>query len=199
MADKRSSFSDRERELAELLSKIARKCESALNRVYELTISHVYGLALKIITKPSEADEVALDVFKQVWDKAGDYNDMRGTPSAWLMTITRSRSIDKIRSTARWRNRTDNLDELVLDPDDVPQPNPAPDEIAEIRQKREIIDQALSMLSPYERESIELAYFYGMSQSEISSHMNKPLGTVKSWIRSGMAKLRTTLVPARAE
>ena len=176
-----------EQELAELLAKIARGCESALGKLYDKTISQVYGLAAKILSSYDEADEVSLDVFNQVWQKSLEYSPDRGSPSAWLITLTRSRAIDKLRSSKKRRLLQNPL------PDDVPDNSGSPDEETETREKRELIESALSELPASQRRSIELAYFHGMSQTEISAHLNEPLGTVKSWMRAGMAKLRQRL------
>ena len=135
-----------------------------------------------------DADEVALDVFKQIWNKALDYEPDRGTPSAWVITMTRSRAIDRIRSDAKRRTTNEPLMGDSLDN------TPIPDETTEVREKRELIEKALSELTPKQKRSIELAYFRGLSQSEISKHMNEPLGTVKSWMRTGMIRLREILI-----
>jgi len=186
--EKLKKLSDAERDLAILISKIAKGCESALKKLYDNTISQVYGLAYKILSNKPDADEVALDVFKQIWNKALDYEPDRGSPSAWLITVTRSRAIDKIRSDAK--RRTTNKPLLTDSIDNTP----LPDETASVREKRELIDKALSELTPKQRKSIELAYFNGLSQSEISELMNEPLGTVKSWMRTGMMRLREILI-----
>jgi RNA polymerase sigma-70 factor, ECF subfamily len=175
---------DIEHELRELISKISRGCESALGKLYDRMISQVFGLALKILRSTTEADEVTIDVFKQIWDKACDYTPDRGTPSAWLITLTKSRAIDKLRSDMRRRSLQDTLH------DDIPADIDPPDETAETREKRALIEKALSELTPKQRESIELAYFHGLTQTEISARMNEPLGTVKSWMRAGMIRLR---------
>jgi len=191
MADierKLEKLSDHERELAMLISKIAKGCESALKKLYDTTISQVYSLAYRILSNNPDADEVALDVFKQIWKKALDYEPGRGTPSAWLITMTRSRAIDKIRSDAKRRTTNEPLIGDSLDN------SPLPDETTSVREKRKLIDKALSELTPQQRRSIELAYFKGLSQSEISRQMNEPLGTVKSWMRTGMIKLREILI-----
>jgi len=185
---KTKKLSDHERDLAMLISKIAKGCESALKKLYDHTIAQVYGLAYKILSNNPDADEVALDVFKQIWNKAPDYEPERGTPSAWLITLTRSRAIDRIRSDTK--RRTTN-EPLISDSADN---TPLPDETTEVREKRQLIEKALSELTPQQRQSIELAYFKGLSQSEISKQMNEPLGTVKSWMRTGMIKLRGILI-----
>ncbi len=187
LKDKLSKLPSNEKDLAELIDKIARGCESALSKFYDLTVSRVYGLALKILTKNHDADEVAMDVFKQIWNKAADYSPERGSPTAWLITLTRSRSIDRLRTDMKRKIREDSLDF------NVPTSSSTSDEKTEIREKRDLINDALSALSPGQRKSIELAYYYGLTQVEIADIMNEPLGTVKSWMRAGMIKLRTNL------
>ena len=188
LPEKLSKFPKDEKDLAELIAKIAKGCESAFREFYDLTISKVYGLAFKILTRNHDVDEVALDVFKQIWNKAPNYTPDRGTPSAWLITLTRSRAIDRLRSDAKRKIREDSL-EFKL-----PASTSSSEEKTEMREKRVLIDNALSTLSPGQRKSIELAYFYGLTQTEISDLMNEPLGTVKSWMRAGMSKLRTTII-----
>ena len=188
LQEKLSKFTKDEKDLADLIAIIAKGCESALRKFYDLTISRVYGLALKILARNHDADEVALDVFKQIWNKATDYTPDRGTPSAWLITLTRSRAIDRLRSDAKRKIREDSLEF------NLPASTSSSEEKAEMREKRDLINKALSALSPAQRRSIELAYFYGLTQTEISELMNKPLGTVKSWMRAGMSKLRTTII-----
>jgi len=188
--EKIKKLSDRERDLSILISKIAKGCESALKKLYDNTIAQIYGLAYRILNNQADADEVALDVFKQIWNKAPDYEPGRGTPSAWVITLTRSRAIDRIRSDTK--RRTTN-EPLIADSDSIDD-GPLPDETRDMMEKRELIDKALSELTPQQRRSIELAYFKGLSQSEISKQMNEPLGTVKSWMRTGMIKLREILI-----
>lgn len=188
LKDKLKKLPSSEKELAELIDKISRGCESALNKLYDLTVAQVYGLALKILTKNHDADEVALDVYKQIWNKAGSYEPERGNPSAWLITLTRSRAIDRLRVDKKRRIREDSLD--YRDPESPIKT----DEKTDIREKRALINGALEELSAGQRKSIELAYYYGLSQSEIAEVMNEPLGTVKSWMRAGLSKLRANLV-----
>ena len=187
--ERTKKLSEREHDLAILISKIAKGCESALKKLYDNTIAQVYGLAYRILHNQADADEVALDVFKQIWSKAPDYEPGRGTASAWVITLTRSRAIDRIRSDTK--RRTTN-EPLYADNDSI-DGTPLPDETRDVIEKRELIEKALSELSPEQRLSIELAYFKGLSQSEISKQMNQPLGTVKSWMRTGMIKLREIL------
>jgi RNA polymerase sigma-70 factor (ECF subfamily) len=179
--------SDQERDLANLISEIAEGSESALSTLYDFTNRLVFGLALRILSDVAEAEEVTLDVFMHVWDRAADYDPGRSTPSTWLLMLTRSRAIDRLRSGAKQTLLED------LSDTDVSSPEGDPEEKALFAEKREIVRNALSSLTPRQRKPIELAYFYGLTQSEISKRLGQPLGTVKSSIRLGMVKLRELL------
>ncbi|HXG30013.1 MAG TPA: sigma-70 family RNA polymerase sigma factor [Thermodesulfobacteriota bacterium] len=173
--------------MANLISEIAEGSESALSTLYDLTNRLVFGLALRILSDVAEAEEVTLDVFMHVWDRAADYDPGRSTPSTWLLMLTRSRAIDRLRSGAKQTLLED------LSDTDVSSPEGDPEEKALFAEKREIVRNALSSLTPQQRKPIELAYFYGLTQSEISKRLGQPLGTVKSSIRLGMVKLRELL------
>ena len=183
-----SEKSDNNKEIAGLISKISRGCESALSALYDKTSALVYGLIRRMLSEKEEAEEVALDVYMQIWDKATSYKSERGKPLTWILMLTRSRSIDKIRSGSKRRSLEQPLYEGVLATTNNP-------EIQSLdAENKKLIKNALLELSENERKAIELAYFQGLSQSEIANEMNHPLGTVKSWIRHGMKKLRDHLI-----
>lgn len=173
------------------IRQIAAGDQMALGQLYDETSHLVYGLALRILGDPAEAEEVTLDVYEQVWRQAGDFNLQRGTPLVWLTMLTRSRAIDRLRVAKRQRYREESLDEAHNFMSTVA----SPEEDALTIERRQIVQMALSDLSPDQREAIELAYFQGMSHSEIAQHLGQPLGTVKTRIRSGMMKLRAWLLP----
>jgi len=180
-------FSDKEIEWKNLISEIAAGSESALKSLYNDTISIVYALVSRIVSNKDEADEVALDVYKYVWDKASDYDPMRSSPSTWLIMIARSRAIDKIRqrsSRIRFESTIEN---------DVVNNKPDSEDSFMAIEKRKLVQEALLQLSPKQRRVIELAYFYQLSQSEISNMLDMPIGSVKSTIRLAMVKLKESL------
>ncbi len=181
-------FSTKELELAELISKISEGSESALSSFYDYTSRLVFGLALRILSDLTDAEEVTIEVYMQVWDKAVEYVPEKSAPSAWLLMLTRSRSIDHLRSSSRRKNIEESL--VIEFPDSFADP----EETIMFAEKRSLIQDALSKLTPPQRKSIELAYFYGLTQTEISDRLGQPLGTVKSWIRLGMIKLREILM-----
>lgn len=175
--------------MAMLISQVAKGNESSLSELYDTTSRYVYGLAFRILADVAEAEEVTIEVFMQVWNKAAEYNPERSTPLSWLFMLTRSRAIDRLRSGAKRSKLEDSLEM------DIPTSDTNPEEATLAVERRELVRNALSKLTPQQRKAIELAYFYGLSQSEIAVRLRQPIGTVKSWMRFGMIKLREILSP----
>jgi len=175
-----------------LISAIASGDQAAMGTLYDATSRVVFGLALRILNDRATAEEVMLDVYTQVWRQAGSYDLQRGSAMAWLMTITRSRAIDRLRSGWQDRQRREPLETVG----DVRAGDSSPEEATEISERRVLVRQALGSISPEQRELIELAYYGGLSHSEIALQTSLPLGTVKTRIRLGMLKLREMLGPA---
>jgi RNA polymerase sigma-70 factor, ECF subfamily len=164
--------------------------QSALARLYDSTNRMVYGLILRIVSNTHTAEEVLLDVYLQIWRKAETYNASKGTVLAWLFTIARSRAIDALRSrAAKESGQQEPLDTAVAAVDRAP----SPEENSAISQRRQFVQQCLGELPAEQREAIELAYFRGLSHSEIAAALKQPLGTVKTRVRLGMARLRESL------
>ncbi|MDW8241161.1 MAG: sigma-70 family RNA polymerase sigma factor [Acidobacteriota bacterium] len=173
------------------IRQIAAGDQVALGQLYDGTSRFVYGLALRILGDPGEAEEVTLDVYEQVWRQAGDYSLQRGTPLVWLTMLTRSRAIDRLRVAKRQRHREESLDEAHYFTSTLA----SPEEDALTVERRQLVQEALRSLNPDQRQAVELAYFHGMSHAEIAQYLGEPLGTVKTRIRSGMMKLREWLLP----
>ena len=166
----------------------------ALARLYDGTVRLVYGLALRILRDTGGAEEITEDVYMQVWRQAARYDPARGSVVRWLLTVTRSRAIDRLRAGASQREHHAPLDEAG----DVLDTAPGPEHAATEGERRTLVRAALARLSDDQREAIELAYFRGMSHSEIATRLGAPLGTVKTRIRLGMDRLRTSLGEAGA-
>jgi RNA polymerase sigma-70 factor (ECF subfamily) len=166
--------------------------QAALGTLYDSTSRVIFGLALRILNDRATAEEVMLDVYTQVWRQAASYDLQRGSPMAWLMTIARSRAIDRLRSGWQDQQRKEPLEAIG----DARSDSSSPEENAEIAERRKLVRQALSQISAEQRELIELAFYGGLSHSEIALEKNLPLGTVKTRIRLGMLKLREMLGPA---
>jgi RNA polymerase sigma-70 factor, ECF subfamily len=185
-------WSDRERESEALVARLAGGDERALATLYDSTNRIVFGLALRILGDPLSAEDVTMEVYLQVWRTAGSYDPRRGTVSSWLVILARSRAIDCLRSRkARRAELEENIDEVVNLRDSRPGPELASVEAGRSR----IVQKAMADLSPDQREAIELAYFSGLSHTEVAVHMGLPLGTVKTRIRLGMLNLRKLLGP----
>lgn len=156
----------------------------ALASLYDATNHLVYGMALRILGNPADAEEVTLDIYTQVWRAASNFDEQRGSVLAWLMTMARTRSIDRLRSVSNRSRREEPLTESPESTAALPcgQPGVA----------REV-QTALNALAPEQREAIELSYWYGYSHAELAGKLGQPLGTVKTRIRLGMMKLRSQL------
>ncbi len=177
---------------AGLLTRIGEGDEAALDDLYGQTSGPVFALTQRILRDPSAAEDVTLEVYLQVWRQAVTFDARRGTASAWLFMLARSRAIDRLRSRAqRARDRQRPLDEVAPLRDAAPDP----EEAAELAARRALVLSALAALSREQREAIELAYFSGLSQTEIAERSGAPLGTVKTRIRLGMLKLRELMEP----
>ena len=155
--------------------------------IYDRYATLVYGLARRILGNAQEAEDLAHEVFVSLLAK-GNYDPDRGSLAGFLCTSTRSRAIDRIR--ARTRART-AIAEFAQELAETPVPS-ASDELA-LAQSSSAVREALAGLPAAQRQALELAYFRGLSQTEIAAHLDAPLGTVKTWVRGGLTALRSRL------
>jgi RNA polymerase sigma factor (sigma-70 family) len=177
---------------AELMRQVAAGDTGGLETLYDRYHSMAYALALRITTETGLAEDVVQDSFLGVWRNAARYAEPKGSVRGWLLAIVRHRAIDAIR---RQRNGVALGDQSD---DTLPASLTVPDIWPEVagRLDAEQVRQALTALPPAQREVIELAYFDGLTQREIASHTNAPLGTVKSRMRLGLVALRQQFVGA---
>ncbi|MFN2454834.1 MAG: sigma-70 family RNA polymerase sigma factor [Pyrinomonadaceae bacterium] len=175
---------------AQLLEAITRGDESSLAALYDRYNSILFGLLLRILHDRAEAEDVLQEVFWRVWQHAADFDETRGRVFTWLVTIARSRAIDRLRSLGS-RERTveeaARTSELLISP----VTNAATATLA--AEQREIVSRALAQIPEEQRRTLVLAYFEGLTQSEIAARTNEPLGTVKTRTRAGLARLRILL------
>ena len=185
-----TSSSPREVSLdATLLSRLLQKDVSAFEQLYDRHSRLVYGLVLRILQQASTSEEVVQDVFLQLWRNADQYDSSRGPFVPWLCTMARNRALDQLRlKSERQRRREDQ-------PDELPSVVVAPDYEKALDEKRsaERVRALMASLTPQQKKAIELAYFEGLSHSEIAATLKEPLGTVKSWIRNGLLRLKEGL------
>jgi RNA polymerase sigma-70 factor (ECF subfamily) len=176
----------------DLIARVKTGNSEALDEIYRRYASPVYSLVWKILQNPEESEDVALDVFWQIWRQAASYDSSRGAPPAWIFTLARSRAIDRLRARHRKEDRTISFDDpaIVLDPLDQ---EATPDQVASYRQNRDAVREAMKVLSAPQREAVELAFFQGLTHVEIAEKLRLPLGTVKTRIRQGLIRLRRRL------
>ncbi len=171
----------------ELLHAIARGDELSLATLYDRYSAILLGLMLRILHSRPEAEDVLQEVFLQVWRRAADFDEARGRGFTWLVTLARSRAIDRLRSLdARGRAATAAQREVQEETAD------AADDVLHAEQ-RAIVLAALAQLPAEQSRALLLAYFDGLTQSEIAAHLQQPLGTIKTRMRSGLIKLRELL------
>jgi RNA polymerase sigma-70 factor, ECF subfamily len=176
-----------------LMEQMAKQDQEALSVLYDRYRGVVFSLALRILRDRAEAEEVMTDVFFQSWKSAGGFDPLRGSVAGWLITLCRSRAIDRLRARGR---RDASLAALAADPLQTVSQGAAgagPEESTEIRHRSARILAALGALSTEQRGVLELAYYSGLSHSEIAAKLGEPLGTVKTRIRQGLLALRESL------
>ena len=177
------------------LRRIASGDQAAAARLYDRHARPLYSLILRILANETEAEDVLQDVFAQAFRQAARYDSRRGAVAAWLLTIARSRAIDRLR-VRRTRVEARTGDTQALDEMPDAQPDAASSMLDEERSR--LVRQALGELPMLQRMAIELAYYEGLSHSEIAERLEQPLGTVKTRIRLGLLKLRDVLTEGRA-
>jgi RNA polymerase sigma-70 factor (ECF subfamily) len=175
---------------ATLLQRVARGDSLAFDQLYTRWSPMLYGLTCKILNDPKEAEDALQDGFIHVWHKASSYDAGRSSPTTWAYMIFRNKAIDRLRSLER---RGRGIERIALE--EAPQATPAagPEEGADSSERRQVVKSALESIPPDQREAISLAFFSGLTQSEIAQRIGAPLGTVKARIRRGLLKLADVL------
>ena len=174
---------------AMLVHQLLQRDVDAFEQLYDRHSRIVYALVLRIVQQASTAEEVVQDVFLQLWRNASRYDTRRGPFIPWLMAVARNRALDHLRlKSERQRRREDQTEELppVIG---FPQFEKALDD----KRRAERVRAVMGALNPQQKKVIELAYFEGLSHTEIAETLKEPLGTVKSWIRNGLLRLKEGL------
>lgn len=175
----------------ELLLRIHARDEAALGMLYDQYSGLVYTLALRVVGDRELAREVLQDAFMRCWDGAERYDPARGSVPGWLMGIARNRAID----TLRGRQHQARLREQTALPEPGSRGEPRHEDDTETMLLDHSVHDALGTLSHTQRQVIELSYYGGFSQTEIAERLDRPLGTVKAQMRTGMGRLRELLRP----
>lgn len=175
----------------ELLALLARSDDIALAELYDRYGGVAYGLALRILRDDGLAQDAVQDAFLAVWRSAAGFLPERAKPSTWILTLVHRRAVDLVRREQRRRTEP-------LEPEQHPATGPS-DEEAAVRFYRRAVQDALGQLPADQRQAIELAYYGGLSQSEIAERLGQPLGTIKSRTFAGLSRLRELLREAGVE
>ena len=174
-----------------LVEAVARADEDALGELYDRFGKVAYGLAFRILQDAALAEDAVQEAFLQIWRGAGSYEPERAKASTWLLTFVHRRAVDLVRREERRR---------TLPEEAAPEPSGAgPDESVVGRSRGEIVRAALRRLPEEQREAIELAYYGGLTQSELAARLEQPLGTIKSRMFAGLQRLRVLLAEAGYE
>ena len=174
-----------------LMDRLNARDPAALASLYDRYSRMVYSLALRIAGQPAVAEEIVQDVFLKLWHSAERYRAERGPLGPWLCTLARNRALDHLRLKREKQRRREDSFEGALPLAAVA---PDPEALADASERAVRVRASLRELPPAQQRAIELAYFEGMTHSEIAEALAEPLGTVKSWIRSGLVRMRESLV-----
>lgn len=179
-------------ELMALIDRVGRRDEAALRQLYDRTSPKLFGLAMRVVRQREWAEDVLQEAFLTIWRVAGDYRASLSPPMAWLGLIVRSRALDLLRRrTADRAQLTQEFDEVMADTFESDASNPM--DTADASEQAWALHQCLTQLEGKQREVVSLAYLRDMSHGELAEQLKLPLGTVKTWIRRGLEKLRTCI------
>lgn len=162
--------------------------QQAFESLYDALSGAVYGLVLRVLRDPAQSEEVTQEIFVEVWRTAPRFDASRGTARTWVLTLAHRRAIDRVRSSQRARDR--ELAEAQGAPTTPPE---QPDDVVTARFERAEVVDALDSLGGRHREVVELAFFGGLTHTQIAERLDLPLGTVKTRIRDGLHRLRDIL------
>lgn len=176
------------RQLAAALVRVAGGDRDALRVVYQDTSAKLFGVCLRILKDRGEAEDVLQEVFVTVWRRAASFDPGRASPITWMVAIARNRAIDRLRASAISRRM-----EPIESADAVSDPAPAAVERVELAQQHQRLSRCLEELEARQASAIREAFLDGTTYEELATRMSVPLGTMKSWIRRGLLKLRTCL------
>jgi RNA polymerase sigma-70 factor (ECF subfamily) len=187
-----AAASDRQVRLAELLARTALADQAAFSELYRATSPQLYGVAIRILRESSMAEEVLQEAFVAVWHHAGSYAPAKSQPLTWLTAIVRNRSLDSLRrrelDTVSMTSDEDDRDDFEI-ADDTRSPVQLLIDGADALSVRECVET----LEGGSKQAIALAFYQGLTHAELAGHLREPLGTVKSWVRRGLERLRQCL------
>ena len=174
-------------QLDQLLRAAANGDQAAFKAIYDATSAKLFGVAVRILKRSDLAEDVIQDAYLKIWDAAPSYSPDIGSPMSWMVAITRNRAIDVLRK--RTEVGVDDQSEVIEQEDETPDPYEL---TAQSRDLKALLG-CMEMLNADQRKCLLLAYYYGYTHEEISERMSTPVGTVKSWIRRSLARVKKCL------
>lgn len=177
-------------QLAELLSRTALGDRRSFEQLYRFSSAHLYGLVLRIVRHQETASEVLQESYVKIWRRAGDFNPERAGALTWMGTIARNQAIDTLR---RGNQRPNTIDEPVDELHWLTDDEPGPDESVDRDQRSESLHRCIDQLEGGQKQAVLLAFFQGLTHDELAARLETPLGTVKSWVRRGLQRLKQCL------
>jgi RNA polymerase sigma factor (sigma-70 family) len=180
---------ERNARLMQLLARTALKDQAAFAELYRAVSPHLYAVALRILRDAAAAEEVLQESFVNVWHHAASYVAAKSQPLTWLTSIVRNRCLDQLRRREVETVTLDDEEEGVT----IAAPGPTPLEMLLAGADAQAVKGCVETLEPAQKQAIALAFFQGLSHSELAAHLRQPLGTVKSWVRRGLERLRACL------
>ncbi len=175
-------------DLAELLKLSGRGDQAAFARLYDATSSRAYGLAVRVVRDPAQAEEVTQEAFLEIWRSSGRFDPARGSAMSWLLTIVHRKAVDRVRSAEASTRR-----DLTYHQQNQPVAHDATAEAAHASLEAHRVRGALGTLTEVQREALELAYFGGYTHTEVATMLDLPVGTAKTRIRDGLIRLRDAM------
>jgi RNA polymerase sigma-70 factor (ECF subfamily) len=180
---------ERSARLMELLARTALADQSAFEQLYRMTSSHLYGVAMRILRESAAAEEVLQESFVNVWHHAGSYVAARSQPLTWLTSIVRNRCLDRLRKRDVETVNIDDEEHAMA----IADRSPTPLELLLSGAEANSVRRCVETLDAGPKQAIALAFYQGLSHSELARHLKEPLGTVKSWVRRGLERLKACL------
>jgi RNA polymerase sigma-70 factor (ECF subfamily) len=182
-----------ESEDVELLAAIRSRDADAFERFYRRHSPVVFAFCVRSLRARDAAEELTLDIFWEIWDRGERYDPTRGTPVAYLLRLTRSRIVDRLRARPRNARAGQAGGDAPVEAAAAPEPQSAPGTRAVMEEQRATVARAMNELTRPQREAIEMAFFDALTHSEIAERLGEPLGTIKSRIRQALGRLREAL------
>lgn len=178
-----------EGDLATLIARCALRDRHAFARLYQNSAARLYAVALRIVRRHDWAEEILQESFISIWNHIGEYSTQKSAPMTWMTAIVRNRALDWLRRPDVERGSAD-YDVLVQG---IPDQAFGPGEHLQTDRTARALSECMQTLSAQQRQSLALAYVHGLSHAELAAHLREPLGTVKTWVRRGLERLRGCL------